>query len=63
MTTDTPSTNAATFETLRNSALRRDCIPLKLGQDLELELAAAKAEVERVRNLLSRTIELNYLND
>jgi hypothetical protein len=32
-------------------------------QELKLELSASKTEVERLKNLLSRTIELNYLND
>jgi len=52
MTTDTPRTEAARFEALRSSALRQDCIPLKLGQELELELTASQAEVERLREAL-----------
>jgi hypothetical protein len=47
--TDTPRTEAARFEALLGSALRRNCIPLKLGQELERELNASKAEVERLR--------------
>jgi hypothetical protein len=72
MNTDTPRTEAARFEALRSSAFRQDCIPLKLGQQLERELkdaqeaylksverddyltqelAASKAEVERLQTL------------
>jgi prepilin-type processing-associated H-X9-DG protein len=50
--TPTPRTDAARFEALRDSAFRMDCIPLKLGQELERELAASKAEVERLRDAL-----------
>jgi septal ring factor EnvC (AmiA/AmiB activator) len=50
MNTDTPRTEAARFEALRSSAFRQDCIPLKLGQELERELAASKAEVARLRD-------------
>jgi hypothetical protein len=50
MKTDTPRTEAARFEALRSSAFRQDCIPLKLGQELERELAASKAEVARLRD-------------
>ena len=53
MNTDTPRTDAARFEALRSSAFRQDCIPLKLGQELERELAASKAEVERLREELA----------
>jgi hypothetical protein len=49
MTTDTPRTDAARFEALRSSALRQDCIPLKLGQELERELAASQAEVAELK--------------
>lgn len=49
---DTPRTEAARFEALRSSALRTDCIPLKLGQELERELNASKAEVERLLGVL-----------
>jgi uncharacterized protein YdeI (YjbR/CyaY-like superfamily) len=49
--TDTPRTDAARFEALRSSAFRQDCIPLKLGQELERELAASQAEVERLQTL------------
>jgi hypothetical protein len=42
MTTDTPRTEAARFEALRSSAFRQDCIPLKLGQELERELKNAQ---------------------
>jgi hypothetical protein len=47
---DTPRTEAARFEALRSSAFRQDCIPLKLGQELERELGASKAEVARLRD-------------
>jgi hypothetical protein len=40
--TDTPRTDAARFEALRSSAFRIDCIPLKLGQELERELSASQ---------------------
>jgi hypothetical protein len=53
MTTDTPRTEAARFEALRSSALRQDCIPLKLGQELERELAASQAEGERLKKELA----------
>ena len=59
MTTDTPRTDAARFEALRDSAFRWDCIPLKLGQELERELAAslenqvkALTEIKEIRNAL-----------
>ena len=59
MTTDTPRTDAARFEALRSSAFRQDCIPLKLGQELERELAAslenqvkALTEIKEIRNAL-----------
>lgn len=51
-TTDTPRTDAARFEVLRSSALRQDCIPLKLGQQLERELAASKAETAELNSLM-----------
>jgi hypothetical protein len=53
MTTDTPRTEAVRFEALRSSAFRQDCIPLKIGQELERELAASKAEVERLKKELA----------
>jgi hypothetical protein len=43
MKTDTPRCEAARFEALRSSALRTDCIPLKLGEELERELTEAQA--------------------
>ena len=53
---DTPRTDAARFEALRGLALRQDCIPLKLGQELERELTHSlenqfktQAEVERLK--------------
>lgn len=55
MTTDTPRTDAARFEALRGAAVRKDCIPLKLGQELERELAASKAEVARLQMELDAT--------
>lgn len=57
-TTDTPRTDAARFEALRAAALRLDCIPLKLGQELERELNEAKSEVERLKANLRRAIEV-----
>ena len=57
-TTDTPRTDAARFEALRGAALRQDCIPLKLGEELERELNASKAEVERLKANLRRAIEI-----
>ena len=44
METDTPRCESARFEALRSSAFRIDCIPLKLGQDLERELAESQAQ-------------------
>ena len=52
MNTNTPRTDAARFEALRDSAFRMDCIPLKLGQELERELATSRAEVERLKKEL-----------
>jgi hypothetical protein len=59
MNTNTPRTDAARFEALRSSAFRQDCIPLKLGQELEQELAAslenqvkALTEIKEIRNAL-----------
>jgi hypothetical protein len=52
---ETPRTEAARFEALRSSALRQDCIPLKLGRELERELAASQAEVERLKEQLEST--------
>jgi hypothetical protein len=49
-TTDTPRTEAARFEALRDSAFRWDCIPLKLGQELELEAATYKNEALSLRD-------------
>jgi septal ring factor EnvC (AmiA/AmiB activator) len=43
--TPTPRTDAARFEALRDSAFRWDCIPLKLGQELEREIEAHKKDV------------------
>ena len=43
MESDTPRCEAARFEALRSSALRTDCIPLKLGEELERELTEAQA--------------------
>jgi len=40
----TPRTEAARFEALRDSAFRWDCIPLKLGQELERELTESQAQ-------------------
>jgi hypothetical protein len=57
-TTDTPRTDAARFEALRGLALRQDCIPLKLGQELELELLAAQAEVERLTGRMKEAEDL-----
>jgi len=57
MTTDTPRTDVSRFEALLGSALRRDCIPLRLGQELERELNASQAEIARLRELLNRAIE------
>jgi hypothetical protein len=42
-TTDTPRCEAARFEALRGLALRQDCIPLKLGEELERELTEAQS--------------------
>lgn len=53
MNTDTPRTDSARFEALRDSAFRMDCIPLKLGQELERELAASHAEVDRLKKELA----------
>ena len=53
-TTDTPRTDAARFEALRGLALRQDCIPLKLGQELELELLAARDDNFNLANALSK---------
>jgi len=65
MNPDTPRTEAARFEALRSSALRQDCIPLKLGQELERELNASQAEVatlrdenKELRKLMRRSIDL-----
>jgi hypothetical protein len=58
MTTDTPRTDAARFEALRSAALRQDCIPLKLGQELERELNASQAEVERLLDKLRLAVML-----
>jgi hypothetical protein len=59
MNTDTPRTEAARFEALRDSSFRWDCIPLKLGQELERELSAslenqckAQAEVAKLNHQL-----------
>jgi chromosome segregation ATPase len=57
-TTDTPRTDAARFEALRSSAFRQDCIPLKLGQELERELNASQAEVAKLRDELERSKEM-----
>jgi multidrug efflux pump subunit AcrA (membrane-fusion protein) len=58
MNPDTPRTEAARFEALRSSAFRQDCIPLKLGQELERELAASQAEVERLTGRMKEAEEL-----
>jgi hypothetical protein len=58
MTTDTPRTDAERFEALRSSAFRWDCIPLKLGQELERELNASQAEVERLQRQLTRAVSI-----
>jgi hypothetical protein len=58
MNSDTPRTEAARFEALRSSALRQDCVPLKLGQELELELAASKTEVERLKEVIEWSASL-----
>jgi hypothetical protein len=57
MNPDTPRTDAARFEALRSSALRQDCIPLKLGQELERELNASQAEVARLRDEIQKLKE------
>jgi hypothetical protein len=59
-TTETPRTEAARFEALRSAALRQDCIPLKLGQELERELNASQAEVERLKEQLESTQNLCF---
>lgn len=56
-TTDTPRTYAARFEALRGAALRQDCIPLKLGEELERELNASKAEVESYKKLAIELVQ------
>jgi hypothetical protein len=48
MTTDTPRCEAERFEALEGSALRRDCVKLNFARQLERELTASKAEVERL---------------
>jgi hypothetical protein len=60
-TTDTPRTDAARFEALRSSAFRQDCIPLKLGQELERELKASKAEVALLQKELDATCNAEEL--
>jgi hypothetical protein len=57
MTTDTPRTEAARFEALRGAALRQDCIPLKLGQELERELADSKKWLDERYKALSEADE------
>jgi hypothetical protein len=50
--TDTPRCEAERFEALEGSALRRDCVKLNFARQLERELAASQAEVERLRDAL-----------
>jgi hypothetical protein len=50
--TDTPRCEAERFEALEGSALRRDCVKLNFARQLERELTASKAEVERLTGIL-----------
>jgi hypothetical protein len=51
---DTPRTEAARFEALRSSALRQDCVPLKLGQELERESEARRTSLAFALNEIKK---------
>ena len=57
MTTDTPRTDAAT-ELYGQSPFREVAVPVAFAEELERELAASKAEVERLRAELAKLKEL-----
>jgi hypothetical protein len=51
-TTQCPVCEANRFEALRGCALRKDCIPLKVGYELEERAMQSEAEVARLKNMV-----------
>jgi len=60
MKSDTPRCEAARFEALRSSALRTDCIPLKLGEELERELNETRVTLDQMTEKALYWIERAY---
>jgi hypothetical protein len=61
-TTRYPVCEVNRFEALRGAAIRQDCIPLKVGYELEERAMKAEAEVARHQSNLRRAIQIEAEN-